>query len=240
MEDRRKVKPRIWPILIASAIGIAILLGLGAWQLERLAWKEGLIAELDNRMKAEPISLQQALEKKAAGQDIEYVKVKLTAQPDGNSLRKVASINGEPGWEILLPFKTVDGQLALVDFGAIAENQTYSPTQAPQSFEAVIRTHNKGAGFFDADNDPTKNIWYWWDLPEMMATAFAKSDGAPVPFILQKLPSANDNTKPFSEAPKVELTNNHLGYAITWFGLAAALAGVAGFYVFSLRRKSET
>ena len=240
MEDRRKVKPRIWPILLASAIGIAILLGLGVWQVQRLAWKEGLIAELDSRMKAEPISLQQALEKKAAGQEIEYVKVKLTGQLDGNSLRKVASINGEPGWEILSPFKTVDGQLVLVDLGSIAENQTFSANTAPQNFEAVIRTHNKGAGFFDADNDPEKNIWYWWDLPEMMATAFAKSDGVPVPFILQILPSVNDKNMPFSEAPKVELTNNHLGYAITWFGLAAALAGVAGFYTFSLRRKSET
>ena len=233
------MKPRLWPILLASAIGIMILLSLGVWQVQRLAWKEGLIAELDSRLKAEPISLQQAMEKKAAGQDLEYVKVKLTGQIDGNNLRKVASINGEPGWEILLPFKTNEGQLVLVDLGAIAENQSYSAKSEPQSFEAVIRIHNKGAGLFDADNDPEKNIWYWWDLPEMMATAFAKSDGAPVPFILQKLPTPNDNNMPMSEHPKVELTNNHLGYAITWFGLAAALAGVAGFYVFSLRRKSE-
>ena len=232
------MKPRIWPIILASAIGIAILLSLGVWQVERLAWKEALIGQLETRMKAEPISLQEAIKKKAAGQDVEYVKVKLTGQIDGNNLRKVASINGEPGWEILSPFKTADGQLVLVDLGAIAENQIYSATQVPQTFEAVIRIHNKGAGFFDADNDPEKNIWYWWDLPEMMATAFAKSDGAPVPFILQKLPSPNDSNIPFSEAPKVELTNNHLGYAITWFGLAAALAGVAGFYVFTLRRRN--
>ena len=233
------MKPRIWPILLVSAIGIAILLSLGIWQVQRLAWKEGLIAELDSRMKAEPISLQQALEKKAAGQDVEYVKVKLIGQIDGNSLRKVTSINGEPGWEILSPFKTNEGQLVLVDLGAIVENQNFSAKSEPQSFEAVIRVHNKGAGLFDADNDPEKNIWYWWDLPEMMATAFTKNNGTPVPFILQKLPTANENNLPLSGPPKIELANNHLGYAITWFGLAAALAGVAGFYVFSLRRKSE-
>ena len=233
------MKPRIWPILLVSAIGITILLGLGIWQVERLAWKEGLIAELDNRMKAEPISLQNALEKKAADQELEYVKVKLTGQIAGNSLRKVASVNGQPGWEILSPFKTADGQLALIDLGAIAENQSFNANDTQLTFEAVIRIHNKGAGFFDADNDPVQNIWYWWDLPEMMATAFDKSDGVPVPFILQKLPSASDNNLPVSEAPKIELTNNHLGYAITWFGLAAALASVASFYVFSLRRKSE-
>ena len=233
------MKPRIWPILLASTIGIMILLSLGIWQVQRLTWKEGLIAELDNRLKAEPISLQQAMEKKAAGQDLEYVKVKLTGQIDGKVLRKVSSINGEPGWEILSPFKTDDGQLVLIDLGAIAENQTFNPDTTVKSFNAIIRVHNKGAGFFDADNDPVQNIWYWWDLPEMMATAFTKSDGVPASFILQKLPSANDHNIPLSEAPKVELTNNHLGYAITWFGLAAALAGVAGFYVFSLRRKSE-
>ena len=233
------MKPRIWPILLASTIGIMILLSLGIWQVQRLTWKEGLIAELDNRLKAEPISLQQAMEKKAAGQDLEYVKVKLTGQIDGKVLRKVSSINGEPGWEILSPFKTDDGQLVLIDLGAIAENQTFNPDTTVKSFNAIIRVHNKGAGFFDADNDPVQNIWYWWDLPEMMATAFTKSDGVPVSFILQKLPTANDNNIPSSEAPKVELANNHLGYAITWFGLAAALAGVAGFYVFSLRRKSE-
>ena len=230
------MKPRILPILLASALGIAILLSLGVWQVQRLAWKEGFIAELDSRMKAEPISLQQAMAKKAAGQDIEYVKVKLSGQVKGNSLRKVASLNGEPGWEILSPFITDDGQFVLVDLGTIAENQILNANPLPQSFDAIIRTHNKGAGFFDADNDHAKNIWYWWDLPEMMATAFAKSDGVPVSFILQKLPSANDDNTPFSEAPTVELANNHLGYAITWFGLAAALAGVAGFYVFSLRK----
>lgn len=230
------MKTRLWPILLASALGIAILLSLGIWQVNRLGQKAILISALEKRLMTQPISLMEALAKQGQGEDIEYLKVMLTGQPDPkNTFRKVTSINGNPGWEIIAPFRTSDGSLVLVDLGAIAENQPLNLAEAPQSIEGIVRFHNKGRGFFDNDNDGAKNIWYWWDVSAMLGGLNHVAAVHAAPFILQKLPSA-ENEVPLAERPKVELANNHLGYAITWFGLAAALAGVTGFYIFSLKK----
>ena len=231
------MKTRIWPIILASTIGICILLGLGVWQVQRLGQKTALIASLEQRMNAEPISLAEAVVKQEQGEDIEYLKVKLTGQLDpANYFRRVTSFNGDPGWEIIAPFKTDDGRFVLVDLGAIAENQSIKLGQTPQTIQGLVRYHNKGRGYFDNDNDAVGNIWYWWDAPAMLATLHNVDISRAAPFILQKLPSNTEQEVPSAEMPKVELANNHLGYAITWFGLAAALAAVAGFYVFSLRK----
>ncbi len=231
------MKTRIWPIVLASTIGICILLGLGVWQVQRLGQKTALIASLEQRMSAEPISLAEALTKREQGEDIEYLKVKLTGQLDpANYFRRVTSFNGDPGWEIIAPFKTDDGRFVLVDMGAIAENQPMKLNETPQTIQGLVRYHNKGRGFFDNDNDAVGNIWYWWDAPAMWATLKNIDVSRAASFMLQKLPSNTEQEVPSAEMPKVELANNHLGYAITWFGLAAALAAVAGFYVFSLRK----
>lgn len=231
------MKPRLWPILFASAIGIAILLGLGVWQVQRLSQKMALIASLEKRMNAEPILLSDALAKRGQGEDIEYLKVKVSGHFDpATYFRRVTSINGDPGWEIIAPLKVDDGSYVLMDLGAIAENQPLKLSDSPQTFQGLVRYHNKGRGFFDNDNDVAHNIWYWWDAPAMLASMKGVDPSRAAPFILQKLPSDNESDGPSAEVPKVELANNHLGYAITWFGLAAALAAVAGFYVFSLRK----
>jgi surfeit locus 1 family protein len=231
------MKTRIWPIILASAIGICILLSLGVWQVQRLGQKTALIASLEQRMKAEPISLAEAVVKREQGEDIEYLKVKLIGQLDPtNYFRRVTSFNGDPGWEIIAPFKTDDGRFVLVDMGAIAENQPMKLNETPQTIQGLVRYHNKGRGLFDNDNDAMGNIWYWWDAPAMLATLKNIDVSRAASFILQKLPSNTEQEVPSAEIPKVELANNHLGYAITWFGLAAALAGVAGFYMFSLRK----
>ena len=231
------MKTRIWPIILASTIGICILLGLGVWQVQRLGQKTALIASLEQRMNAEPISLAEAVVKQEQGEDIEYLKVKLTGQLDpANYFRRVTSFNGDPGWEIIAPFKTDDGRFVLVDLGAIAENQPMKLNGTLQTIQGLVRYHNKGRGYFDNDNDAVGNIWYWWDAPAMLATLHNVDISRAAPFILQKLPSNTEQEVPSAEMPKVELANNHLGYAITWFGLAAALAAVAGFYVFSLRK----
>ncbi len=230
------MKTRLWPIILASVIGIAILLSLGVWQVNRLAQKEALISTLETRLSAKQISLSEALAKQEKGEDIEYLKVSFAGLPDSkNVFRKVTSMNGEPGWEIIAPFRTDDGSLVLVDLGAVATSQSFTPAETKQTIEGIVRFHNKGRGFFDNDNDVAKNIWYWWDVPAMLGKLNHIAAIHAAPFILQKLPTA-ENEVPLAELPKVELANNHLGYAITWFGLAAALAGVTGFYIFSLRK----
>jgi surfeit locus 1 family protein len=231
-------KHRIWPVLLAAGIGFCILCGLGVWQVKRLAWKEALIARIDSRMTATPVPMSEAM--KATG-DKEYLRITTTGRYlPVQALRRMSSINGSPGYELLQPFMSADGVFVLVDRGTVSVEDS-DPAIAPPSDKDVtiaglLRLHNKGRGRFDGDNDDKGNLWVWWDIPAMVAAGHAPANATQAPFILQLVPSADLPAKPFVAAAKVELSNNHLGYAITWFGLAAALAGVTGAFVFRLRR----
>ncbi|MDE2444998.1 MAG: SURF1 family protein [Alphaproteobacteria bacterium] len=228
-----KSRTRIWPILLAAALGFMLLLGLGIWQVKRLDQKTKLISALTERMSAPAVTLDDALAKKRAGEDPEYLKVHLSGSIDySRALRKVTSFNGAPGWEVIAPIKLLDGRTVMVDLGAIGIDSAISPIAATTAFDGVIRSHDKGRGFFDNDNDAKANIWFWWDLPRMAEATGATPD---MVWIVQRLPAPGQNG-PEAQAPKVELSNNHLGYAITWFGLAAALLGVTGFYIRSLKK----
>ena len=218
-------KRRLWPIFLASAIGIAILCSLGMWQVRRLAWKNDLIATLNARMEEDPVPLAEALKRLADHQDIEYLRVETTGTlGTAHTIYKETIFYGQAGWEGLAPYHTDDGFDVLVDLGAIDEHGLV-PKPVPE-LQAVVRLHNQGRGIFDNANNMEKNEWFWWDLPAMQKAAGMKEGAAPI--ILQ----AMANESGFQPSPpKVELHNNHLGYAITWFGLALALIGVAAAFV---------
>ena len=217
-------------MLLATAIGFVILCSLGTWQLKRLAWKEGLIASISARMGEDPVPLADALKRLSAGEDIEYLKVFAKGTLDvTHPLYKQTVFNDLAGWEGLAPFQAEDGPQVLVDLGA-TDQHGFVPKPVPNLL-GIIRLHNLGRGYFDPSNNPQNNKWFWWDVPAMQKAA-GMTEGA-VPIILQALP--NDSGFQ-AAAPKVELVNNHLGYAVTWFGLAAALIGVSGVFVL---RKSD-
>jgi surfeit locus 1 family protein len=227
---------KLWPLLLATMVGFAILCSLGTWQVFRLAEKTKLIAMLEARMQAAPITLAEALAKQEKGEDIEYTMVKVEGRSDpAHTLAKLSTFNGAPGWELLLPFTSTDGIFVLVDTGASASKQSPSVSANTEIIYGIVRLHKKGRGIFDNDNDEEGNTWYWWDLPAMQAAALAPQDAKIAPFILQKPDSDYGATTSIKQNPaKVELSNNHLGYAITWFGLAAALLAVAGIFARSL------
>jgi surfeit locus 1 family protein len=217
---------RRWPLFVISLVAAALLMNLGFWQLRRLGEKEALIATIDTRLMGEAMTLGEAV---AAG-DVEYRRVKLSGRfLDKPVLRKLTSYNGSPGFDILQPFLTADNKVVLVHRGAVPENYADVPAQVTD-LEAVIRLHDKGQGFFDPENDPAKGLWYWWDVPEMLAGIPQLPDAETMPFIVQQIPLAGDNGLPAPLPPKAELRNNHLGYAITWFGLAAACVVMAGLW----------
>ncbi len=212
---------RLWPVLVASGLGIIVLCGLGTWQVERLAQKLALIATLQQRMAAEPLAMVEALKQP----DAEYLKVKATGSLDvTHVLYKQAIFHGLGGWEAIAPFKTERGTEVLVDLGSTAnKDQAAKPIT---EVTGILRLHNKGRGYFDNDNNPAQNQWFWWDLTAMQKAAGLSAEAPRL--IVQAL--ANDSGFEAAE-PKVELANNHLGYAITWFGLAMALAGVTLAFV---------
>ena len=139
--------------------------------------------------------------------------------------------------DIIAPFISTDGLFVLLDNGPAATKQIVITDASAETVSGTVRLHKKGRGIFDNDNDEVSNTWYWWDLPAMWAAAQAPQDAKIAPFILQKILPATTSTN--DHPAQVELSNNHLGYAITWFGLAAALLAVSGFFARSLVKKTD-
>lgn len=230
------MKPRLWPIVLWAGLGIAVLIALGTWQLFRLGEKQALLAEISERSKAPPMSLNEVLMRRGEGADIEFDAIKVRGVFDHASERhKLASFEGSPGWQIITPFRSDEGVVVLVDRGVVpadlkdAAKRNESP--APVELSAVVRAHSHERGFFDPDNDADGNLWYWWDVPAMLSSVAIASDMKVAPFILQELPGGDPNRFPRPAGPEIQLRNNHLQYAITWFSFAATLLVIAGLFI---------
>jgi surfeit locus 1 family protein len=226
------MKRRIWPIVLFAGLGIAVLCALGTWQLQRLAEKRQLLAEISERLAAEPVSLNDAMQRDAR----EFTKVEISGLFDhAHELQKLATFDGSPGWQIITPFTTADGLAVLIDRGVVPDNLR-DPAKRPEGHElidltAIVRAHGGERGFFDPENDVENRVWYWWDIPAMLASASIPPGMKVAPFVLQALPSDDPKAFPRANPPQASLQNNHLQYAITWFSLAAVLLVIAGLFI---------
>ena len=236
------MKPvRIWPVILATAIGIAMLCGLGIWQVQRLQWKEGLLAQLAAKAAAEPVDLAEAARQQGQGLDTEFLKVRFRAvYVASGELRMISNFDGGPGWTIITPAVTADGRGILVDRGQVPPEKlgNYDTPQGDVEITGVIRRYLNGRGRFDPDNDAAKNQWYWWDIPAMLQAVQFPDSVKPENLVVQILPGTVTGALPRPSEPRANLSNNHLGYAITWFGLALALLAVAVIYLRGQMKKS--
>lgn len=223
-------RPRAWPVLLAAGVGLAILLSLGLWQVQRLAWKERLIAAIDQALAAEPVSLAEAL----ARPDPDFTKVAVAGTFGEKSLRLLTAAPGGAGWMIVQGFTSTEGQSLLVARGVAGDAQEVPAVAGPVQLSGILRRHGARAAF-DADNNPAANQWYWWDVPAMQAAALGRPPATAL--VLQLLPATPATEGLRVDPPKSDLRNNHLGYAITWFGLAAALLVVTGVF---LKQRGKT
>jgi len=241
---------RLWPVTLASLIALAILLALGFWQLERRTWKHALIARIDAALAAEPVDAENLI---GTGHPWpqDFTKVTATGRFGQAERHLFTSYEGRPGWRVISPFMLNNGQAILVDRGFAPQDNKGTLEKLPQgdvSITGVIRLHEEGQGLFTPDNQPQQDLWYWWDLGGLIRSLSPAVEGRPVlPLVIQMTPAqsgANIAAQgwPQPTPARPELSDRHLGYAITWFGLAACLIGVYLVYVRSLLRdpvKSE-
>jgi surfeit locus 1 family protein len=207
-----------------AIVGFAILISLGVWQVERLGWKENLIATLNARIAAPPHPLPPS---PAQGAD-EFSRVHLRGifiagqsalvYTAGSALR--TDVSG-PGYWVLSPLHASDGKTIVVNRGFVATKDAAPPPSGEVELTGALRWPDDDGMFTPAD-EPQNNVWYRRDPA---AIAAAKNWGQVAPFFVEQ------ETPQLANAPRagplvVKLRNNHLGYAITWFGLAATLAGV--------------
>jgi surfeit locus 1 family protein len=238
----------VWPTLAALA-GLAVLIGLGTWQMERKRWKEDLIAKIAARVHADPVPLP--VSSRADRQDdLEYLHVVVRGRFLHEKERYLyAPTPAGLGWHVYTPLELPSQQAVWVNRGFVPDAKKAPGTRAQGQMQGEVEVRGltrypAGPGWFAAQNDPAHNIWYWPDLAAMTASAFQRGpqDAPGGPQTATALPLAIDaDAKP--EPPgglprggvtRLELPNRHLEYALTWYGLAATLAGV--YLAFAISR----
>jgi surfeit locus 1 family protein len=216
---------------------LAVLIGLGVWQLQRLAWKEGLIAKIEARTKAAPIGLEQATAMAARGEDPSYYRVRVSGRYDHAKERYLFAVSeGRAGWHVIAPLATAEGETVLVDRGFVPDDLKTPGSRAKGEVEGVVAVTGivrlpDLPGAFTPDNEPDANRWFWRDEAGMARSMFPGESARVAPFFLEAEKGEAAGGWPEGGQTRLDLPNNHLQYAITWFLLAAALLGVYGAYV---------
>ena len=226
-------------LTLVTAISLAILVSLGFWQVQRLHWKEGLLARVHALQSAAPQPLGLVLSHVRAGADVDYTRVTADC-PDIETapfLKLWAVPDARSGFRIITACRLIDAPYGsiLVDRGFVVQEDAVKlvPGQGArltQPITGVLRRGDK-ANFVTPPNQPAQNLWYSRDVAAM---AGALGVSAPAPIFLMLESPAPKGVGPIPAPLPADIPNNHLQYAVTWFGLAAALAGV---YLASLWRR---
>jgi len=216
------------PVLTAvCAVMVAILIGLGVWQIQRLHWKLGLIAEVTNRLSLPPVSLDRAL---AMGKDAEYRRVALSGRFENEKEAHVYETgpDGGPVYHVLTPFETDNGRTLIVDRGIVPgdlrdlSTRLESRLTGERRIVGVWRTPD-GPGPFTPAPDIAHRIFYSVDMAGIASAAGVK---LAAPVVVEADATPNPGGWPKGGQTRVAFRNEHLQYAITWFALAAALLGI--------------
>ena len=218
---------------IAAACAFLVLIGLGTWQVERLAWKEALIATVTARFAAPPTRLPAPTDwARLDPATDEYRRVTFSAEFANDKEALVyttgSSLHGGdagPGYWVFTPARLVGGTV-MVNRGFVPEGRQDPKTRlqgeiaGPVEIVGVMRWPER-PGLFTPAPEPGKNLWFSRDSTAIAAT---KGVGPVAPFFVEQESPPAPGGLPQAGALKPFFPNNHLGYAFTWYGLAAVLA----------------
>ncbi len=245
----RRASRRTWrSLVIPATIAFAVLIGLGTWQLQRKTWKEGLIAALTAQLAAPPIPLPAA----SSWPDLDvnrlqYHRVTVTAQFDNAKEALVwaapsafrRDVSG-PGYWIFTPAHLADGSVVIVNRGFVPEGRQ-NPKSRPQgqiagpiTIVGALRWPD-ARHWFTPNDEPAQNLWFTADPA---AIAAANGLGPVAPFYVEQESPAPPGGLPHPGKLVVSLPDNHLQYALTWYGLAGVLVVMFASWVYGNRGES--
>ena len=214
-------------LTIACSLLFASFVALGTWQLQRLNWKLGLIAEINSNLAATPLPLDRAL---AMGDAAQYRRVRLVGVFDNAKETYVfgTGVEGAPVFHVLVPFTTDDGLVVLIDRGVVPRDMRDPSTRqsgliAGRSAVVGVWRVPAPAGPFTPAPDLAKRIWYSRDI---VGIARAGDVHLAAPVVIEADSTPNRGGWPKGGQTQVNFRNDHLQYAVTWFLLAAGLIAV--------------
>lgn len=217
--------------LIIGLTGTGVLLWLGTWQVERLAWKRGILAEIDARIGGVPVTLPDTPDPAAD----KYLPVAITGTTGAEELFVLVSQKQiGAGYRVISPFVTETGRRILLDRGFIpvAQRDSHRSNGAAQITGNLHWPDDRNSS--TPENDVAGNIWFARDIPAMAD----KLNTEPLLVIVRNTSQTDAGVTPLP-VDSSAIPNDHLNYAITWFSLAAIWASMTGFYIWRSRRKED-
>lgn len=218
----------LFPTLI-SLVAFTTTLALGFWQLERLRWKEELIAKIEAGNTQTPLTTLPGENWKDS--EFKHVRLKGAFLKDTEFHHAARYFQGTLGYDILVPFRLQDKRLVLVNRGWVPADKKEAakrPETAPGAIHEVVgivRTAGKKKPFLPPHN-PEKNLWFWYDAETMGKN----SDHDFLPLVIEATGTQDAQKLPVPSTGYVKLRNDHFAYAITWFGIALGIAII--FFVY--------
>ena len=230
---------------VATTVCFALLIGLGAWQLRRLAWKEALIAAAESRAHAAPVDPPPESEwPRLDPADYEYRRVQLSGVFDERrqvlvfrALSEPRGRYGGPGYLVMTPLRLADGATVLVDRGFVPDSRKAAAEDGLGGAETTVvglMRASETRNWFTPSDEPASGQWFTRDTG-----AIARAEGLirTAPFFIDADASADPAALPEGGETILAFPNNHLSYVLTWFGMAAALVGVFAAYAASQLRE---
>ena len=225
-----RLRPALWPTLISLPIFV-VSLGLGIWQMERREWKRDILHRIEVNQAAAPLTLDDLLGGDPLRHEYGRVKLSGTFLNDKEFYLAARSLKNKVGLQVVTPVSTDDGRIVLFDRGWIPQEQK-EPARRAQGQPAgkveltgIVR-RNQERRQFAPENAPDRNVWFHVDVPLMRSMAGGKPDPRLDAFFLEADAAANPGGVPVGGQTRLDIPNDHLQYAITWFLIALALAGV--------------
>lgn len=222
-------------------MGVAILITLGAWQLDRLNWKNNIIEALESEYAKNPENHPYDYERLNALKDpldIRYGMTRGKFDYNKEILLGPKPHEGEIGYLVITPLNIRTGGVVLVNRGwiAIADKDNINQTHNSKIMNIIGVFRKPDWNDFTPENSPENDIWTKLDINNI---AEAKGIENPAPVILY-MERASENFAPIiPQVEKWKPRNKHLQYAIFWFTMAGALLGVFGIFIYSNRQKNK-
>ena len=212
---------------IFGAVGVAILINLGLWQVRRMDWKTALLADIETRIAADPVALPATFDPVAD----RYLPVQVSGRFDG---RLITVLSGQKdvsaGVDVIAVFVTDDGRRVLVDRGFVPEGSAVPRSTATATVVGNLLWPNDRDAFTPPPDAKT-GLWFARDVPAMALALQTE------PMLVVARAPTGDGIDPMPVTLS-GIPNDHLGYAITWFSLALVWAGMTGYWLWRIKMKT--
>ncbi|MGE0735331.1 MAG: SURF1 family protein [Alphaproteobacteria bacterium] len=228
-----RFRPQLWPTLI-TVPAVVLCLVLGTWQVQRMGWKEAVIAARTQRAAAPIADIGDIANPDA----FEYrrVRAKGVFLHDKERYLAARSLRGNTGYHVLTPLRLDDGGHVLVNRGWVPMAKKDPASRAQGQIDGPVEVighlrHSQKPGWLAPENKPSTGMWLWVDL-----AALGRDMGLPAikPFFLEQAATDVPGGLPINGQARLELPNDHLQYALTWY--AFAVIGTVIYLLYHRRR----